>query len=420
MTRRDPSGSVIDLSGDGVQVGAMRSLSSTSSTPRKIVQSVGSRSHHHNQASTITLGNVDEYKRTEAMVGFNKKRRKALFAEEKRGDSFWEELDHGSRPHLVTLKPNPLLLSSNERYSISVNSGAKPILIDDSAKEEVVEVSQLPVKSSSATRDGTPRAEENNISLTEGKSRYFFNRDMPGATRVGSPDNEVTGESPQLAVETSRTLRGSSEGLQGNGNTVDDVEFLEEDDSIDLLGSDVNPASEEQRGEKKAGSSNHSMRTSTVPRSLSISKNGDIPGSALSRLRISRNQTRLTRESDLSFDINYMRSGNECLEIKADCVPWKLQYDHDKKELAIAAYDEPFRSKPGLVLKPEKIHVVKYRHDCAKVVISRATEASIGSKPQVLVQMSRPDDGGRLAQSLKRMNHTIKLAVTQRSGSLVR
>src|SRR5277367_1516568 len=48
LARRESSGSVIDISGDGSHVGTGRNISSTSSTPKKTVQSVSSRSHYQN------------------------------------------------------------------------------------------------------------------------------------------------------------------------------------------------------------------------------------------------------------------------------------------------------------------------------------------------------------------------------------
>jgi hypothetical protein len=429
MPRRESSGSVVELSGDGSHFGTARNLSSTSSTPKKTVQSIGSRSHHQNQANPIKFGTVDEYTRTEAMVGFGtEKKRRALLSELERRSSFRGEMESDSRLHQVALISGRQSLLPNGKHSRSINGACRPILIEDIDTEEVVEVSPVAETHQGQKRKATPRPEGSNDVISQKErphtvpstteiSHYFAKPGKGSAAHSGTLQTASAAGSRESTVEASEGADMVSPGSsQSHGHAVDDVQYLE-DDSIDLVGSDDGPADAEPKGDGKAGPRNNLMKSSAVPRSRSILQIGDIPGSALSKLQASRSQPKLTSESELSFEITYMKSGPKELTFSAEILPWKLQYDYDKKEFDIVAYVDSIRETfPGLVLKPEKIHIVKYCPSNRKVWISRATEANIGAAPQVYLEMSRADDGNRLAHTLKSLNSTIKIISTNGSA----
>jgi hypothetical protein len=391
-----------------------------------MVQSIGSRSHQ-NRKDPFTLGNVDEYRRTEAMVGFSTgKHKRAVVAEIKRRSSFREEMEEDSRQMTPGPAPRPFVYGNHSR---SVNGTGKPILIEDAGTEEVVEVSPKPDAYQGKPRKATPRPEASSDvsgrrhslhtdSSTAEKSHYFTKTGKASAPEISAPhDPLATGSresTPEASESANMVPRRTS---QSPGRAVDDVQYLE-DDSVDLIEPDGGPAGIDLSEERKSRFTNNLVNTSTISKSWSISKQGDIPESGFSKLSASRNQPRLISGSDLGFEVTYMRSGGQELSIRAGIVPWILQYDHEKKEFNVVAYiDSTHQNYPALILKPEKIHTVKYDSSSEKVFISRATEASIGAAAQVYVEMGRKEDSGRLAQSLRGLNRTIKLIPTERSAS---
>jgi hypothetical protein len=415
LVRRESSGIVIDISGDGSHVGIGRNISSTSPTPKKTVQSVSSRSHYQNLPPISRLGEVDEYNRTEAMVGFGPLKRRKVYDEFERRNSFRGEMESGPRQRRTSLMSEPSILVTKGIPAASVNGiGKNPILIEDLEHVEVVEVSQAPKSPQGRARNATPRPEANKVPETAETSQYFSSLDKRGTAQNGTPDTAVSSVSSGSTAEVSEREEGGSPG-----SAVDEVQFLE-DDSIDLVKSACGPVGLDQKAESRAQVENNVMKASSTPKSKSISQEGDIPQSAFSGLRVKNSQSQTSRmlKSELNFEIVSMQSGQKGFNVDVDCVPWKLQYDLDKKEFDILAYDYSVREDyQGLVLKPEKIHVVKYHHDSLKVVISRAMEPSIGAAAQVLVKMNRLGDGNRLAQSLKKLNHTIKLSPLGRLAS---
>lgn len=415
MVRRESSGSVVDISGDGSHVRTGRNISSTSSTSKKTVQSVSSRSHYQNLPPISISGGVDEYNRTEAMVGFDTRKRRKVIDELERGNSFRVEMESSPRQRRTSLISEPSIPLTKGTQAAGVNGiGKNPILIEDPELDEVVGVSQASKASKGRARKAPPKPEANEVPETAETSQYFSKPDECGTAQIGTPETAVSSASSASTAEASEREEGGSPG-----NAVDEDNFLEED-SVDLVKSSGGPVRVDRKAGSRALVQNDVMKPSTTPKSESISEEGDIPQSAFSGVRSNNKQGLTNRmlKSELSFEITYMQSGHKDLEVKEDCVPWKLQYDHDKKEFDIIANgDSVHESYPSLVLKPEKIHIVKYHQHSLEVVISRAMEASTGSAAQVLIKMSKRGDGDRFAQSLKRLNHTINLSPLGRSAS---
>jgi Ulp1 family protease len=408
LARRESSASVIDISGDGNHVVTGHNMSSTSSTPKKTVQSVSSRSHHQNLPPVSRLGEVDEYNRTEAMIGFDTRKRRKVCDESERRNSFRIEMESGPRQRRTSLMSEPSTLVSKGIPPTSVNGvGKNPILIEDLERDEVVELSQAPKASQGRARKATPRPEPNKVSEMAEISKYFGKPKKGGTAQNGSPDTAVSSASSGSTAEVSEREEGGSAG-----NAVDEVQFLEED-SVDLVKSAADPVRVDQKAESSGARVKNNVMKPTKPKSKSLSEDGDIPRSAFLGVRTKKTQSPTSRmlKSELSFEITYMQSGQKGFDVNDACVPWKLQYDYDKNEFDIIANGESIHELyPSLVLKPEKIHVVKYCHDSLKVVISRAMEPSIGAAGQVLIGMKKLGDGNRLAQSLRKLNHTIKLS----------
>jgi hypothetical protein len=403
-------------------VGTGRNISSTSSTPKKTVQSVSSRSHYQNLPPISRLGEVDEYKKTEAMIGFApEKKRKAVLSELERRSSFRGEIESGPHQRRTSLMSEPPVSVSKGAPPTNVHGvGKNPILVEDLELEEMVELSQVPKAPQGRMRNATSRPAANKFPATTERSQYFGNTDKHGATKNGVPNTGVSSDSSGSTVGASEREEGGSPGSsQSLGNAVDEVQYPEED-SIDLVESADGPERVDQKAEGRGRAKYNVMKPFASPKSKSISEEGDIPQSAFSGVRSKNKQSQTSRmlKSELTFEITYMQSGHKDFNVNDDCVPWRLQYDHDKKEFDIIAYGDSVRDKyPSLVLKPEKIHIVKYHQHGLTVVISRAMEPSTGSAAQVLVKMRRPGDGDRLAQSLKKLNHTIKLSPLGRSVS---
>ena len=399
LARRESSANVIDISGDGNHVVTGCNMSSTSSTP-KTVQSVSSRSHHQNLSPVSRLGEVNEYNRTEAMVGFDARKRRKVCDEPERRNSFRIEMESGPHQRRTSIMSEPSTLVSKGTPPASVNGvGKNLILIEDFERDEMVEVSQAPRASQGRARKATPRLEPNKVSETAEISKYFGKPEKHVTAQNGSPDTVVSSASSGSTAEVSEREGGSA------GSAVDEVQFLEED-SVDLVKPAVSPVMVDQKAES-------SVVKPTKPKPESLSEDGDIPQSAFFGVRTKKTQSPTSRmlKSELSFEIAYMQSGQKGFIVNDACVPWKLQYDHDKNEFDIIANGESVHEfYPSLVLKLEKIHVVKYCHDSLKVVISRAMEPSIGAAGQVLIEMNKLGDGNRLAQSLRKLNHTIKLS----------
>jgi hypothetical protein len=413
LVRGESSSSVIDISGDGSHTRTGRNISLTSSTPKKTVQSVSS--HYQNLPPTGFLGGVEEYNRTEAMVGFDTRKRRKVYDESERRNSFRVEMESGPRQRRTSLISEPSILVTKGTPAASVNGmGKNPILIDDLELDEVVEVSQAPKASQGQARKATPRPEANEVTETAETSQYISKPDRRGTAHTGTPETAVSSASSVSTAEALERVEGGSPG-----DAVDEVNFLEED-SVDLVKSSGGPVRVDQKAGNGARVKNNVMKPSTTPKSESISEEGDIPQSTFAGVRSTNKQGHTSRmlKSELSFEITYMQSGHKNFEVKDGCVPRKLQYDHDKKEFDIIENGESLHELyPSLVLKPEKIHIVKYHHHSLEVVLSRAMEASTGSAAQVLLKMSTLGDGDRFAQSLIKLNHTIHLSRLGRSAS---
>jgi hypothetical protein len=377
------------------------------------MQSGSSRSHHKNPQFVSRLGEVDEYNRTEAIIGFPPERkRKAVLSELERRSSFRVEIESGTRQRRISPVSEPLIFITRGTPPASVNGvGKSPILIKDHEPEEVVELSQALKAPQGRTRNATPRPAASKAPPSAEKSRYFTKPEKRSKVKSSFLYTGVTSASSGSVVEANVEGAGSPSSFHSLDNAADEVQDVE-DDSVDLVKPDGDNARVDQKAQGRARVQTTGMKPFASPKSKSISEEGDIPQSTFSGTR-PKNQSQSSRmlKSELSFGITYMQSGQKGFKVADDCEAWKLQYDLDKKEFNVIANDESLHELyPGLVLKPEKIHVVKYSNDSSKVVISRAMETSIGAAAQVLVKMDKLRDGNRLAQSLKKLNHTIKLS----------
>lgn len=283
--------------------------------------------------------------------------------------------------------------------------GKTPILVDDLESEDVVELSQSVKASHSRTRNVTSRSAANDARASTEQSHYFDKPEKRGKAKNGFPH---TGSS-QPVVEAH--VKGASSPSSFHG--LDDVQNRE-GDFVDLLKLNDDSVRSDQKAESRVLiQDNVTTKSSESLRSKSISVEGNIPQSTFSGVlaKHEQDQTSQMLKSKLSFEVIHLQSGQKLLKFAEGYSLWKLQYDSVKKEFDILLHDLSINKLyPGLVLKPEKIHVVKYSNHSPKVVISRAMETSIGAAGQVLVEMENLRDGNRFAQSLKRLNHTIKLS----------
>ncbi len=410
------------MTGDSHQVETERNIPATSSTPKKTVQSVSSRSHRQNQHYVSRLGEVDEYNRTEAIIGFSHERkRKAVLIELERRGSFRGE--NGLRQRRISLMSESPVSSNKGTLPASVNGGGMdPILVEDHEPEEAVELSQAPKAAHGRTRNATPRPAANKVPTSSDMSQHFAKPDKPSKAQNGAPHTATSSGSSESPVEVpEREGDVSPSNLHSLDNAVDEVQYLE-DDFVDLIKHDGSPAEVHQNTESRVQVKNSIMKTFASPKSNSISEEGDIPQSTFSGLRANAKKSQTSRmlKPELSFGITYMQSGQKGFEVADDCEAWKLQYDYEKNEFDVVGNGDSFHHLyPGLVLKPEKIHVVKYNYNSLKAVISRAMDPSIGAAGQVLLKMSKLGDCDRLAQSLKKLNRTINLSPTPRSASII-
>jgi hypothetical protein len=378
------------------------------------MQSGSSRSHYQNSQFVSRLGEVDEYNRTEAIIGFApEKKRKTVLSELKRRNSFRVEIESGTRQRRISPVSEPPIFITRGTTPASVSGvGKSPILVEDHEPKEVVELSQALKAPQGRTRNATPRPAASKAPASAEKSQYFTKPEKRSIAKSSFLHTGVSSASSGSVVEAlEREEAGSPSSFYSLDNAAYEVQDVE-DDSVDLVKPDGDDARVDQKAQSRARVHTTAMKPFASPKSKSISEEGDIPQSTFLGTR-PRNQSQSSRmlKSELSFGITYMQSGQKGFKVADDCEAWKLQYDLEKKEFNVIANDESLHELyPGLVLKPEKIHVVKYSNDSSKVVISRAMETSIGAAAQVLVKMDKLRDGNRLAQSLKKLNHTIKLS----------